>query len=68
MRHGGLHIEWSHIWSLLNWNEKYNNTNEWMIQHKMWLDGLRCEDSKERLRGTKQGWRASDGLAAEEPS
>ena len=26
------------------------------------------EDSKERLRGTKQGWRASDGLAAEEPS
>ena len=26
------------------------------------------EDSKERLRGTKQGWRASDSLVAEEPS
>ena len=26
------------------------------------------EDIKERLRGTKQGWRVSDGLATEEPS
>ena len=26
------------------------------------------EDSKERLRGTKQGWRASDGLTTEKPS
>ena len=26
------------------------------------------EDSKERLRGTKQGWRANDGLTGEEPS
>ena len=28
MRQVGLHMEWSHIWSLLNWNEKDNNT--WM--------------------------------------
>ena len=28
MRHEGLHMEWSHIWSLLNWNEKDNDT--WM--------------------------------------
>ena len=28
MRHKGLHMEWSHIWSLLNWNEKDGNT--WM--------------------------------------
>ena len=28
MRHKGLHMEWSHIWCLLNWNEKHNNT--WM--------------------------------------
>jgi len=26
------------------------------------------EDSKERLRGTKQRWRASDGLTVEKPS
>ena len=26
------------------------------------------EDSKERLRGTKQRWRANDSLAAEESS
>ena len=26
------------------------------------------EDSKETLQGTKQGWRASDGLMTEEPS
>jgi hypothetical protein len=26
------------------------------------------EDSKEKLWGTKQRWRTSDGLAAEEPS
>ena len=26
------------------------------------------EDSKEKLRGTKQRWRTSDRLAAEEPS
>ena len=44
------------------------------IQMNGWFN-TRCdlmawdgEDSKERLRGTKQGWRASDGLMAEEPS
>ena len=44
------------------------------IQMNGWFN-TRCdlmawdgEDSKERLWGTKQGWRASDGLAAEEPS
>ena len=69
MRYKGLHMEWSHIWSLLNWNEK-----KITIQMNGWFN-IRCdlmawdgEDSKERLRGTKQGWRASDDLAAEEPS
>ena len=44
------------------------------IQMNGWFN-TRCdlmawdsEDSNERLRGTKQGWRASDSLVAEEPS
>ena len=44
------------------------------IQMNGWFN-TRCdlmvwdsEDNKKRLRGTKQGWRASDSLAAEEPS
>jgi hypothetical protein len=64
----GLHMKWSLIWSLLHWNEKKT------IQMNGWIN-TRCdlaawdgEDSKERLWGTKQGWRASNGLAAEEPS
>ena len=68
MRHEGLRMEWSHIWSFQNWNEKIT------IQMNGWFN-TRCdlmawdgEYIKERLWGTKQGWRASDGLAAEEPS
>ena len=44
------------------------------IQMNGWFN-TRCdlmvwdsEDNKKRLRGTKQGWRESDGLAIEEPS
>jgi hypothetical protein len=43
-----------------------NDLNEW-FNTKCDLMAWDGEDSKERLRGTKQGWRASDGLALEEP-
>jgi hypothetical protein len=68
MRHKGFHMEWSHILKLAILKDIHtNNLNEW-FNTKCDLMAWVSEDSKERLRGTKQGWRASDGLATEEPS
>ena len=68
MRHEGLHMEWSHLFWACEIKNKYTNEfNEWFntkCDLMVWVG----EDSKERLRGTKQRWRASDGLATEEPS
>ena len=67
MGHEGLHMEWSHFLKLAILKDNYtNNLNEW-LNTKCDLMDWYGEDSKERLRGTKQGWRASDGLATEEP-
>jgi len=61
------------LWNGLTFEACYNKR-----QLYKWKDGwfnTRCdlmawvgENSKERLWGTKQGWRVSDGLAIEEPS
>ena len=68
MRHKGLHMEWSHILKLATLKDIYtNDLNEWFIT-KCDLMAWVGEYSKERLQGTKQGWRASDGLATEKPS
>ena len=65
--HEGLYMEWSHILNLDTLKDIYtNNLNEW-FNTKCDLMAWDGEDSKEMLWGTKQGWRASDGLA-EEPS
>ena len=65
MRHEGLHMEWSHFLELAILKDNYtNDLNEW-FNTKYDLMAWDGEYSKERLRGTKQGWRASDGLVAE---
>ena len=55
MRHEGLHMEWSHFIKLATLEDNYTiELNGWFntkCDFMAW-DG---EDSKERLRGTKQG-------------
>ena len=51
----------------LKWKKTTIQMNGW-FNTRYDLIAWDSEDRKERLRGTKQGWRASDGLAAEEPS
>ena len=68
MRHKGLYMEWTHILKLAILKDVYTNDLNERFNTKCDLMAWDGEDSKERLRGTKQGWRASDGLATEEPS
>ena len=67
MRHKGLHMEWSHFLELAILKDNYTNDLDEWFNTKCDLIAWDGEDNKERLRGTKQGWRASDSLATEEP-
>ena len=66
MRHKGLHMDWSHIWSLLNWNEKDNNT--WMddsTQDVTWcLEMVKiartCFEVLSKGEGQATTWRAKN--------
>ena len=61
-------MEWSHRLELTILKDNYtNDIYEWFYT-KCDLMASDGEDSKERLRGTKEGWRESDGLATKEPS
>ena len=68
MRHKGLHMEWSHILKLATLKDVYtNDLNKW-FNTKCDLMAWDGTNSKERLWGTKKGWRASNDLMTEEPS
>ena len=68
MRHEGLHMEWSHFLELATLKDNYTIELDGWFNTRCDLMGWDSEDNKEILRGTKQGWRASDSLATEEPS